>query len=437
MVKRILSVILAALMLCAFFASCGEKKPADASSKKTKSEQTSSEKIETSSVMASSEIKTSSVASEKQEQETETSSKKGVNRKPTSSSTTSSDIKVYKAPKDTVMMGCFHLAPEWCDHYGATEELRYREFREVVNEGYFNTYLLHLGPYLLEAVKIVAETGGTVWIGCHRYNSKNQTIEEYTQYVKEYLDLLTEHGLRDYVLGWWWDEPIWNGQSNADFLAQSEVNYKVFGLRNFPVFATGEFSDVEGNDIGVEASQMGKLVTAAAKYLTDIAYDSYGVEVRDGYTHPKDRIENWQKKISPNIVDGKSYYTEYKKILQKHIGHDANFWYYPCAYVVPLGGGLNGLAYVDEGYCKGHLEFMAEDVLKEKHPGGIILYTYYNFVASTGKDYPGFAEKMDLSDKYGYKLYPETEKWEDYCNTLRTLTTMFNNTKTNPVDLGL
>jgi hypothetical protein len=324
------------------------------------------------------------------------------------------------------MLGCYHLAPEWCDHHGSDINSRMKELRDVVEQGYFNTYLLHIGQYLLEGTKIVAENGGTVWIGPNRYNSERQTIEEYTEEIKYYLDLLTKAGLRDVVLGFWWDEPLWNGQSNDDFLAQCEANYKL-GLRNFPVFALGEFSNHEGN-LDVDPDTMGKLEPYAAKYLTDIGYDSYGVDVREGYKHPKEVVKEWQTVISPNITDGRSYYTEYKKILQNHVGHDANFWYFPCAFGVGIRNSLDNAGYATEDYCIGQLEFMSEDVLKEKYPGGVIIYNYYRF------NYSGFSERMDIKDESGnYKYFPDEEKWEKYSDKLRELKRKFESIKVNPI----
>ncbi len=438
MLKRMVAVILAALMLCLIFASCGEKEPADVSSKITASEEASSQKIETSSEASSSKIETSSlISSEKEEEEeTETSSKKGVNRGDrgeTNSQTNDSGIKQYKNA-GTVMLGSFHFSPRWCDAYGTDPENRMEEFRDVVEAGYFNTYFLDPDKYLIDAAKIIAENGGTFWVGAGNYRTEpGNSIEEHIENLDFYFDILKKEGLWDIFNGFIWDEPIWNDQKNSDFLLQTKTYYTTYGKRNFPVFACGEFSDHEGN-INISPDEMNKLDPAYATYVTDIAYDSYGVEVRDGYTHPASRIQNWQQKISPNIVDGKTYYTEYKKILQNYIGHPANFWYYPCAYIIPLNGGLNNIAVVDEGYCMGHLEFMTNDVLKEEYAGGIIIYTYYTF-----DEREGIRHFLDVTDSNGaYKLFPEQkEKWTKYSNLLRETTKKFNSIKANLAKLNV
>ena len=162
----------------------------------------------------------------------------------------------------------------------------------------------------------------------------------------------------------------------------------------------------------------------AAKYLTDIGYDSYGVDVREGFVHSKDTIQKWQNVISPNITNGRSYYTEYKKILQKHVGHEANFWYFPTAFETPITQSIDGVGPATEGYCLGHLEFMVEDVLKEKHPGGIIIYTYYTWT------FPGFVERMDVKDESGnYKYFGDQPKWNKYSQALRDVTAKFKTIK--------
>lgn len=370
MLKKVFSILLSLLILGVCLCSCGEEKGDDSSSSPVGETQTSS--VETSS--------------------TSTSSKKGgVDRG--DGETASQGVKVYKNP-GKVMMGCYMFCPQWCTSLGTDSASVMTEYEDVVKEGYFNTYFLYTNSYLLQCAKIVAENGGTIWLMPGNFNSQRRTIEEYKEDMKYYLDLLTKAGLRDITLGVIYDEPIWNDQTNADFLAQCKANYEL-GLRNFPVFALGEFSDHEGN-LDVSPDDMNKLDPKYATYITDVAYDSYGADVRDnGKKMSAATIAELQKKISPNIVDGKTYYTEYKKYLQKYIGHDANFWYYPACFQT---------ASIDEGHCLGHLEFMSEDVLKEEYVGGIILYSY-----KTNDDF-AFGGFMDLKTSSGaYKYYPEIE----------------------------
>jgi hypothetical protein len=298
--------------------------------------------------------------------------------------------------------------------------------------------MLGCNEYLLDCAKIVAEYGGTIWIGAGRFNSNNgtKTMDGNIENLKAYFNVLKKNGLYDLVNGFYWDEPIWCGQSNADFLTQTSAYYKTFGLRNFPVFACGEFSDSEGNELqlGVTADKMRKVTREACKYVTDIAYDSYSVDVREGASNGN-KYAQWSKDYNTNIYDGKSYYSEIKKYLQRHVGHPANIWYYPTAYATYLWGGLGGEMYASEDYCIAMLEFMADDVLKEKYPGGLIVYNYCKF-SDSGVD--AFQDLCDVKNAdVTYMLKPQTEKkWTNYCNVLRETTKKFNSIKPNLVDLG-
>jgi hypothetical protein len=209
--------------------------------------------------------------------------------------------------------------------------------------------------------------------------------------------------------------------------------YKKFGLRNFPVFATGEFSGLEGNEIGVEADEMNKVLTESLKYVTDVAFDAYGVDVRDGVVPTAEALARWKEKISPNVTDSKSYYTEYKKKLVNHVAHPVNVWYYPCAYEAPVGTGLNGINRADEDYCIGHLEFMAEDIMKDEYGAGLILYTYH----TSGERY-GLQRHLALKDSNGYyKYYPNEEKWDKYFAKLKDICDKFNQTAVKRANIGV
>ncbi len=441
MIKRILAVLLASLMLCGIFASCGEKEPADVSSKITASEEASSEETEISSLAASSEVKTSSLVSkeekEEEEEEASTSSKKGFNRGDTNSETGDSGVKQYKNA-GTFMLGSFHFSPTWCTAYGTDHDSRIREFKQVVEQKYFNTYFLPVDETLLEAAKIVAENGGTFWVGGWNYkNEPGDSISAHIDNLNFYFDMLKKEGLWDLFNGFIWDEPMLNDATNDSFLEITKTYYQTFGKRNFPVFAVGEYLNYEGNELnlGITADDINKLEPRAAKYLTDIAFDAYSVDVREGASNGgPSRFAKWQESISPNVVDGKSYYTELKRLLIKHIGHPANFWYYPCAYLTGLYGGLNSTTVADEDYCIAHLNFMAEDVMKEQYGAGCIIYTYYTF-----SNKKGFGMFLDIKDAKGnYVIHPEEpKKWEKYCDALRETTKKFNSVKTNLVKLSV
>jgi len=331
----------------------------------------------------------------------------------------------------------------WCDSYGTSFEDREREFRENVEAGYFNTYFLNVNDlgkgYLLKEIEIIAKHGYTFWLAMDKFNSSSEiyTFDEALEYHRSQLEMIinaiTKMGYRDNLMGMIWDEPIWNGQTNKDFLAESEMFYKKFGLRTFPVFATGEFSGIEGN-LETPSEMMGKVAPEALKYVTDVAFDSYGVDVRleDKYVNGAQagRYSAWADELGVEVKNGRDYYIGYKQLLKKRVGHDVNIWYFPTAYNWPINNGGEA----DEEFCIAHLKFMAEDLMKEKYQGGIALYTYY----AHQDNRISFAQRCDIKDKRGkYTRYPEHEKWEKYCKVLRETKIKFDSTKAKTVNLGL
>ncbi len=346
--------------------------------------------------------------------------------------TVSNTIKQYKNP-DSLQITCYHLSLAYCTTYGNDLASRTAEFQEMVDQKYFNTYFLDAtnATYLGIEVPIVAKAGATFWLHFGNYNSKNETIEDYTARVRTVINDLKAKGYGDLINGVIWDEPMWNKQSNADFLAQSEVHYKVFGLRNNPVFATGEFSAIEGN-LSTPAEQFGKVHPDALKYVTDVGFDSYGVDVRDSATNNPSQskhYEDWSKELNYTVKNGKDYYLGYKELLKSRVGHEVNYWWFPTAFGWNTYSGV-----ADEAFCSAHLEFMRDDLLNDKNAGGIAIYTYPTF-ASHGS--VGFVHRVDIKDVYGnYKHYPEDEKWESYCDLLRKTTEKFNSIKYKEITLS-
>jgi len=346
--------------------------------------------------------------------------------------TQSSGIKEYS---DYMLMS-YHLSMTFTTAYGTDDASREKEFAEVVAQKYFNAYRLPMDKYLLTEAKYVAEAGASIWLSPPEYNSAEDDLDEIIENVEFYINMLKNNGYGDIICGFQWDEPIWRGQSNDDFLAITEALYKKFGLRNFPVFATGEFTNLEANEnqLGVPGTSMGKVATAATKYCTDIGFDGYSVDVRDGA--PNGSVyESW-KEVAPGINSGKTFYTELKKVLRKHVGHDANFWHFPCAYTTSLYGGLNGLMRADEDYCIAHLDFLAQDILDDEQGGGIVIYTYKDNAENALE--LGFQSHMDLKGSDGkWAIDPEITKWEKYSNSLRTWSDTFSSKETKLVKLDV
>ena len=430
MIKKILAVIFAALMFAGILVSCGDKPVTSNDSSTVASvEETSSEKKEeSSSKKESSTNKTESVSS-KEEEEEATSSKKGALRpgeeeEETSSESESQSIKVFKN-NNTVQINCYHLGINNCNALGDNEDDKYAEFKAVVEAGYFNSYLLGMGANLIKEVPLIAENGGTFWCFAPKYKADEDgvdySIDSYIEDCKFYINWMKENGYYELFNGFHWDEPA----PNQNFLKLTERLYKEFGLRQYPVFACSQFMNYEGNqgEAGFVDLSGGILNPETGKYITDVGYDSYSTDVREGAPNGN-KYAQWQKEISPNVVDGKSYYVEIRKILQKQVGRPCNFWHYATSYKNYLWGGLNGVMYSDEPYVIANLEFLTEDLLAQEYQGGITLYTFANFHGG----HSGFECYCDAKVN-GKELCSENKKWETYCDLLRETRKKFDNMK--------
>lgn len=442
MLKKILAAVLAAMMLVTVATSCDKKPEKKPSKKPTSSVESIVENDE--SDIISSEI--ADVESEDGEGEDEdknpyswTIETKSAFFRDTDeakqSVSKSETIKQYKNPGN-YMIGCYQLRMGALTGYGEDILSKAQEFKDAVEEGYFNSFLLAYDQkYNVYELPIIAENGGTFWLGMGRLSTqgletekeKQEKRDAYAAKVKEAVDFIRELGYLDLLNGVYYDEPIWTGQANEDFLAQCKINYVNFGLRNFPVFATGEFTAEEGNAGGdiPNADEMRKVNPSACKYVTDISFDSYRIDVRPGATYPQSTYDRWEKNTG-NVHEcstGLDYYTAHRKWLIKYIGHPANFYHYPTAYgVTNIQGGLTSIA--DEGFCTGHLEGLAKDVLSDKAGGGLMLYTWPT--SSTNN----LSSRLPIKDKNGYyTMYPDVEKWYTYSKALKNVCKKFSATK--------
>ena len=333
-------------------------------------------------------------------------------------------------PTKAISIGSYHFHPRWTKNYGDSEEKRIEEFEDVMKSGYFNSIIVEIG-YLNndEFWRVISENDATVWLNCFdSFDSEVESIESWLLKRSEAIDVLKQNEERwERFLGFHFDEPVWRGQSNADFLTMTKTLYEKYSKRIYPVFATGEFSRSEGNSqqIKLDAKNMKKVRVDALKYVTDIGFDSYSVDVRDGASNG-DYIKKNQEEF-PEMVDGKSYYKVLAKKLASLAGHDVNIWLYPCAYTTSLWGGLNGATRADEDYCLAHLEFFRELLLEQEFQGGINLYTYTQF---RDNNELGLQSHLVVKDENGnQKLLPDIEKWEKYSKRLSEICEEFKNTE--------
>lgn len=428
--KKAFSFLLAALLGICLFASCSGNKEnfssVPVSSEITQSEETSSVKSESDKATVNSTVTTTSAP---QGDKTSSVNKPLFNRE-SSSESESQSVKVYKN-NGNVQLGAYAFRMELCTANGSDYESMLEEFSDVVKEGYFNTYFLSLNENIIAQMKLIADAGGTVWFASTR-DIKTKGLDSYIEDVEYYFDLLDKAGYRDLVNGFYWYEPLWNKTlSNDDFLQLTKTIYQKFGLRNFPTFAPHNFSGLTGNETNEQADETNKILSSSLKYVTDISFTAYAVDVRDGVTPSNTTLQKWQANISPSIQKSSDYYTGYKEKVQAHAGHPVNTWYYACAYETGVSVGLDGLTKANEDYCIGHLEFMSEDVLLSEYQGGIVIHKYN----VTGSDH-GFQRHLPIKDSRGrYKYFPQEDKWERYGNALKRVREKFDSIKAKTVKL--
>lgn len=353
------------------------------------------------------------------------------------STTEDSGIKNNINPGNAMGIGAYHFNTGWTTNYGKTEDERYAEFEDVIKEGYFNTVIAGREEIIQERFwKICIENDVSVWLHNYSYfNSSKQTIDEYVANVDKYVSVVRKNK------EWWrrfngfhYEENILRGQTNADFLAETRAMYQKYGKRNMPVLATGEFTKYEGNEMNIEmtGSQIKKMNPKAFEFVTDVGFDSYSVDVRDGAPNGGKYYE-WQN-VSKDIVDGKSYYIEHTKVLLSLIDHPVNVWFFPCGFTDYLWGGLNGLKFADEEYCLAHLNFFRELLYKQRFKGGLILYTYTQFRENGAKGLQSHLTiEAPLSSPDPYKLRPNEAKWKNYSMRIKEITEEFKTTQENVI----
>ncbi len=439
---------LAALMLLCFafalLCSCKPRKTDTASSSNiTNSEFLISSEVTTQSAPEVSEEQkessskkenNKSSSSKKEENKNSSSSKITINRPTGNSSSSSESVKVTPSDRKTVVF-C-GMSTGTANSYGETREDAFREIEDVAKAGYMNSLsdrgLLKYDKYW----DIIIENDLTVWYSAFAvFDSSKQTLQ---QYMKTLYDIIDNY-VKPYPERWerfngfWYDEKIWRGETNEDFITETRDVYQKYGKRTYAVLATGEFTSIEGNDIGVSGEDMSKIKTAAFKYITDVGFDSYGIDVRDGA--PNGNIKTYYQKVSKDIYDGPSYYREYTRILLELVGHPVNLWYLPCAYTCSVKGGLGGIVKADEQYCLAHLNFFHDELEKQTYAGGLMLYVYGLSKSSEDKGTKGLkyhlaVEADELSEEF-YKIHPEYPKWKAYSKRLREIVKEYNTQKTD------
>jgi len=394
--------------------------------------------------------KGSSSAGTTSKNQSTSSQKESSTIKPTSSQTQSSGIVQNIADLDTIGIGAYHFNPAFAHNY-VTEEatdwqlknspkfdtLRYEEMEDVLKAGYFNTIIMNSKNFNdVKLWQLCEKYEVTVWYHPKtHFHSEETSIDNYIKSIDSNLKTVKSNKK------WWslfagftFEEPFWMGkQSNNEFLAETEALYKKYGKRLMPMFAVYEFTSYEnGNtNIDMDDKQILKINPKSTKYLTDIGFDSYDVDVRQGAPNAN-RYSYWQSILpnKPKIVDGDSYYTEYISYLLSLVDHDVNVWFHPSASTRNIWGGINGLKVADEDFCLSHLEYFREKLYQQKYKGGLILYNYKQFKEGVQT----LERLLVINDQSGNpKMFPEIEKWPRYSQRLKEITQEFKGTTDNKI----
>ena len=110
-------------------------------------------------------------------------------------------------------------------NYDGTEYTRFDELEDVFYNGYCNNIILSVGDLQYDKItNMLIKYNVSFWISAWNYfDSKYTTIEDYLAKFS-YLDEIKDNKqLWDLFLGFHFDENIWRGQSNADFLTMTNT----------------------------------------------------------------------------------------------------------------------------------------------------------------------------------------------------------------------
>lgn len=357
-----------------------------------------------------------SAESEEEEEETSSSLRRPVVR-PGQTVSESESIRV-NVPVDKAMgVGAYHFSPKYTNNYGKGKSNRYEEFEDILKAGYFNTVILPLSNFSDSKVwEICEKYDVTVWLDVgESFDSKKQSLNEYITTISKKVKSISNYDDRwAHFSGFFFDECVNKGQKNADFLAVTKELYKLFGKRNLAVFVLSEFDSIE-NDKGFtmkEADKIKSMHPDSFKYLTDVSFKSFGVDVRLNSPLVSD-----DKLAEP--VKGKVYYTAYSELLKSVVGHKVNMWFVPTAFSCELRTSANELTVAGELFCLGHLNFFDSLLKDEKNRGGLLLYSYSQF----GEEDFGLQSRLVVLTSWGrVKLRYGEDKWYRFSTRLSDLT---------------
>lgn len=425
--KKITAIILVLLFAFSLLCGCRPQDKEAVSSKVTSSEVGTSSVTTSSAPVADEEKPQQDSSTQKENNSSKTSSRIFVGRPGGTSA--SQSVKVSVADRmDVVMCG---FATSTADYYGPSREEALYEMEQVIAAGYVNALSVGVDGLRNQDIwELVVKYDLGVWCSAWAvFNSQKQSLEDYMDNINQTVDFIKQNDeWWSRFKGFWYDEKVWRRETNEDFIAETKYVYQKFGKRTYAVLATGEFSPIEGNAgiTGESVATDRKIKPAAFEFVTDVAFDSYGIDVRDGALN--DNIAERYEDIMPGIIDGKTYYIEYTKRLLEMIDHPVNLWYLPCAYTCSVSGGLDGIKKADEDYCLAQLNFFYDQLYQRKYSGGLMLYVYGLTRKSEAAGTKGLQHFFVVEDEESGELaiHPETPKWRRYSKRLLEIVEKYN-----------
>ena len=340
------------------------------------------------------------------------------------------------ASKGNLEIGIYHMNPSFTDDNGKDANSRIKEFEFMLSQGYCNTVILSVDFCNYDAIwDAIVKYDVTAWLGVYEFfNSSKVSLETFLNRIDKTLTAAKKTEERwNRFNGFFYDEVILRGETNADYLAMTKAFFEKYEKRNFCCFSTSEFTDYEGNEqqLGLGSKSLTKIMTEALAYTTDAVFDSYSYDVRPGANNGGKMLTIRQ--TYPEITDGLSYYRVMMKELLKQFDHDVNVWFFPTSYTTWMWGQYRA----DEAVCQAHLEGLTSLLKEQKNQGGILLYTFMDWRDKNPNEL-GLRSTLELVDENGnYVLFPDVPKWKSYSAKLKNTVREFTTSSVNQVVFSL
>ncbi|HBT65192.1 MAG TPA: hypothetical protein DEB10_11105 [Ruminococcaceae bacterium] len=278
-----------------------------------------------------------------------------------------SEASVINEKKETLGFGIWGLAPSYPTNTTTSMEA----FKREVDRGYMNQHVVRTkaSEELFETAKIVKESGGMLWLDALTdfYNSSPWELKPESEWKDELEQLVQElknRGFWDNVAGFMWDEPDLKPIPWEHFRQHTEYLSKTYKKRLFTVFSVAGFAP----DYLPEFPRP-QITAEATHYLTDIAFDMYGIYKKDEYREVNNRL-----KAAVGRED------------------EVRIWHFPVAFEALCER-------KDAKYALDFLNMNYELLMEEKRPGGLMLYCWPTWTHEIG------LEDMLQTDKF--KEYEE------------------------------